>query len=38
MTVTNYQERMRELGLALPIDPDAAFALAGRAPAGHAAR
>ena len=24
MTVTNYQERMRELGLALPIDPDAA--------------
>ncbi len=24
MTVTNYQDRMRELGLALPIDPDAA--------------
>ena len=24
MTVTNYQARMRELGLALPIDPDAA--------------
>ena len=24
MTVTNYQERMQELGLALPIDPDAA--------------
>ena len=24
MTVTNYQERMRELGLALPIDPEAA--------------
>ena len=24
MTVTNYQDRMRELGLALPIDPEAA--------------
>ena len=24
MTVTNYQARMREMGLALPIDPDAA--------------
>ena len=24
MTVTNYQDRLRELGLALPIDPDAA--------------
>ena len=24
MTVMNYQDRMRELGLALPIDPDAA--------------
>ena len=24
MTVTNYHDRMRELGLALPIDPDAA--------------
>ena len=24
MTVINYQDRMRELGLALPIDPDAA--------------
>ena len=24
MTVTNYQDRMREMGLALPIDPDAA--------------
>ena len=24
MTVTNYQDRMHELGLALPIDPDAA--------------
>ena len=24
MTVTNYQDRMRELGLALPVDPDAA--------------
>ena len=24
MTTTNYQEQMRELGLALPIDPDAA--------------
>ena len=24
MTVTNYQDRMQELGLALPIDPDAA--------------
>ena len=24
MTVTDYQDRMRELGLALPIDPDAA--------------
>ena len=24
MTVTNYPDRMRELGLALPIDPDAA--------------
>ena len=24
MTITNYQERMQELGLALPIDPDAA--------------
>ena len=24
MTVANYQDRMRELGLALPIDPDAA--------------
>ena len=24
MTVTNYQERMQELGLALPIDPEAA--------------
>ena len=23
MTVTNYQDRMRELGLALPIDPEA---------------
>ncbi len=24
MTVTNYQDRMRELGLALPIDPETA--------------
>ena len=24
MTTTNYQDRMQELGLALPIDPDAA--------------
>ena len=24
MTVTNYQDRMRELGLSLPIDPEAA--------------
>ena len=24
MTVTNYQDRMRELGLVLPIDPEAA--------------
>ncbi len=24
MTVTNYQDRLRELGLALPIDPEAA--------------
>ena len=24
MTVTNYQDRMREMGLALPIDPNAA--------------
>ncbi|MYC34267.1 MAG: hypothetical protein F4X64_13970 [Chloroflexi bacterium] len=24
MTVTNYQDRMQELGLVLPIDPDAA--------------
>ena len=24
MTATNYQDRMREMGLALPIDPDAA--------------